>query len=199
MKFLRSITNKVEEDTGDAKFDDMMADIKQKGKEAADFQNKVVDAAASVPALFAKQKELEKWARKEMQRIRAIPDTMMQKYKHELAPIADGYKEDTNILELLFFTATNKDPHGYDDAPSEPHEKALRQMADNFIAHHLDDLKDVVVAWEHALDTFKKEAKSKDWPTGKGSWQHPDVTSFVYEKHWADRLKDFLKHHFKAA
>jgi len=185
---------KLTEITGDSSFDKTLSDIEQKAKDGIAFHTKVRDTAESMPEVFAYQRELESWIRKELARINNIPNLMLQQYKSELDEIAKDYTS-ANLLDLLYFHATDKNPHGgYNRGPDNSEEARLTEIADTFIENHRDDIKDTITSWLFEFKKLAIEASKKDWPTGKGSWQHPSVSRYSFEKHDADRIAEMAKY-----
>jgi hypothetical protein len=191
MKVLRELLSLLES-TGDEKFDAMMGGIEKKAKAESDFHAKIKDVADSVPDMMKRQRELEKWVAVELVGCAQIPNKMMRAWARELEPLAREYHEGANALEVLYFHMTNSSS-GYTHKPENENEEELQQMADEFVEHHKEELQDVFTAWMHAFEQLKTEAGKKDWPTGKGSWTHRDVTRFSYAYSWAKDLERNFK------
>lgn len=180
--------------TNDDSFNQVMAGIEQKAKDGVAFQTKVRDAAESMPELFAKQRQLEDWMRKKLKHVSTIPDIILQKYKSELSEVFKEYVPDINILEVLYFNASSKDPHGYKKPPDSGVEERNTEICDAFIERHREDIKDAIISWIGAFKSLAAEAKELNWPTGKGSYQHPSVSRFSSDYHTAKRIEDEAKY-----
>ena len=177
--------------TGDAKFDAMLGGITDKAKKGVELHGKLDKIAASLPDAFKNQEELERWISKELEKIHDIPSRMLSRFAKELKPIADGYREDTNPLELLYFHATNKDPHGHHVTDDEN----LEDVADAFIDRHKEDVQDALTSWLAAFDQLAKLGDAKKWPTGANSWKR--ITKFDSEYHHAKSIARSLAHNLK--
>ena len=182
------------EATGDTKFDKMMGDMKAKATASRDFGERIKGVADSLPGELKRQAELEKWMESELKRVRLIPQRQLKRFEKELAPIADGYREDTSPLEMLYFHASSKDPHkGYHRGPDDEHEENLQDVANAFMHNHLDDVQDACTAWWAAMEQLKKDADSKDWPIK--NWQRH--SKYDSERSHARSVIEFLQHWWK--
>lgn len=188
--FLKSLA----EATGDKKFDDMMKGIEDKGRKSAEFGSKLKDMADSLPAEIDRQKKLESWVRDELKKIEAIPNKMLAPFAKALKPLTDGYQKGTSLLDVLMFSARNKDPHGYSHDADEPD---LADIADNFLATHKEEVRDVITSVDAAYKKLKAAASAEKWPTGNDSWMHNDVTKFASHYHMFKNTVEYLKHHLK--
>jgi hypothetical protein len=185
------------EATGDDKFDRMLGGIKDKAQRSVAFSTKVRDAVQSIPDAFKLQHELEDWMSKELTKIRLMPNKALQRFRAELQPLIKEYRDDTGVLEMLYFHASDKDPHGYKQRPDGDHEENLQDVADAFMHRHLDDVQDAVTSQMSAYEKLKKEADQKEWPTGKQSYMNNSVSKFSSEYSHARSIAAKLQHWFK--
>lgn len=150
------------EATGDHQFDKMMGDMKAKATASRDFEERIKGLADALPDELNRQRDFEKWLEERLKRVRLLPNHMLQRYANELKHIADGYREDTGILEMLYFHASSKDPHRiYNRDPEDDHEESLQDVANAFMHNHLEDVEDACTAWWSALEQLKTEANGK--------------------------------------
>jgi hypoxanthine phosphoribosyltransferase len=162
--FARSST--VKEATGDKGFDDMMGNIEKKAKDGVAFHTKVRDAVESIPGVFKRQAELEKWMATELQRIQDSTDKMFEKYRKALGPITKWFNDRVSIMNMFeTIISCQGNPRELDSLGlNEKKAKAAVEFAGDFLDDHRDDIEDVLVSWGHSLEKLKQEANAEKWP-----------------------------------
>lgn len=183
------------EATGDKTVDAMITKAKIDADASIEFGKKLSALVDEFPDLLDRQRELEKWVSAELKKIRQIPTRALQAHLKELKPIAAEYREDTNPLELLYFTASSKDKHSYryGQDPDDDNELSLQDVADAFMSRHKDEVKAAVAKWLDGFEQLKTAANNQKWPTR--DWRRH--TKFDAEYYHAKNIAGELSHWFK--
>src|SRR5690349_5127322 len=84
-----------------------------KDKKKSDFHKKIQAVAHDIPAVFAKQKELESEMTSRLKQLVVKSNKDFIKHKLELASVAKEYRNDTLVLDYFTFADVDNEPKHY--------------------------------------------------------------------------------------
>lgn len=174
----------------------ILGDIPELKQKRTEFEKKISDIAAEVPAMFQKQRDLEAWMSAAVKAVQQIPNTMMQRHIKELKGLENEYREGTSILDMLSFHLDFSHQHEREKSGSDrtmsSTDDEWTPIVKDFIKNHGDDLEDCIRAVEHGYDAIRELANKEKWPA---PWQR--YGSLPSDRHMFTRTKEELMYWIK--
>lgn len=174
----------------------ILGDIPELKQKKDEFEKKIADVAAEVPALFQKQRDLEAWMSAAVKAVQEIPNTMMQRHFPELKGLEKEYREGTSILDMISFHLPYSHQHqrvkaGHPKTMSDNDDEWTPIVMD-FVKKYGEDLEDCIRAVDHGYEAIKTMANKEKWPA---PWQR--YGSLTGEKHMFARTQEELLYWIK--